>query len=74
MRVKNPSFVKSETVEQSEITKKEAGLKAWFLANNDKEYVSFDQIRLKYKKTPEQWPNGMIHQKLLDWGFEVVDS
>ena len=72
MRVKNPSYAPSEPPEMADMSAREVAIKSWFAANADKETVTFEQLRTKYKKTAEQWPDGLIHQKLSDWGFEVV--
>jgi len=74
MRVKNPDFIETESTESAEMTAKEADIRAWFAANTDKESVSFDQIRSKYNKTVAKWSDGVIHQKLVEWGFDVVNG
>lgn len=74
MLVKNPDYIHVESAEQAAMKAKEADLRAWFAANTDKESVTFDQIRAKYNKTANQWPDGLIHQKLKEFGFEVVSD
>lgn len=72
MRVKNPNYAPPEPPEMADMSAREVTIKNWFAANADKETVTFDQIRARYNKTDKQWPDGLIHQKLSDWGFEVV--
>lgn len=74
MRVINPDYIKPETTQEAAMSAQEASLRAWFAANTGTESATFDQVRAKYSKTKTQWPDGLIHQKLKDWGFTVVDS
>lgn len=72
MRVKNPSYVKVESGAEVEVSSVEVQMRDWFSSNTDKESVSFDQIRAFFKKSSSQWPDGLIHSKLTEWGFAVV--
>lgn len=74
MKVLNPDYLRAKSVEQIDMDGREANFRAWFVANKGNEDFSFEQIRAKYKKNENQWPDGMLHQKLLDWGFEVVND
>lgn len=74
MKVKNPDFVKVEKGEAAAMSAVEAQMRAWFSSNTDKETVSFDQIRVFFNKSESQWPDGLIHEKLIEWGFSVVDG
>ena len=73
MRVINPDYVRPEDGQEAAMSANEADLRGWFAANTGTEFATFDQIRTKYSKTEAQWPDGLIHQKLIEWGFSIVD-
>lgn len=44
---------------------------AFFLANVSTKFVTFDQLRDAFNKSKTQWPDGVIHQQLIKWGYTV---
>lgn len=71
MNLLNPHYVKATTPAEQEVNTYKAQIESWLVNNPDRESVTFDQIRGFFEKTKQEWPDGLIHSRLLKWGYEV---
>ena len=71
MLIKNPNYAEPDDPKKTAAATR---LAAWFAANTDKRGVTFEQVRAAAGKTPEEWPDGLIHQAALEAGYEVESN
>ena len=63
MRIKNPKFAKTSP------TRTRQQVDACFDELVGVAVVDFDAIRSHFGKTVEQWPDGVVHQMMIDVGY-----